>query len=134
METSEWKDLVDKLKVQWKMLWRERMDDKVRAEGIASQDYSELFVERGLVIVASKDYRPLFFGEILQQHIPPEVSDRVIPPNPSTGGWRRFIKTNIGRQRQLTKRGRPIPQEFMPKTKKRSQKSEKGWLHFKLRD
>ena len=28
------KEMVEQLKVQWKRLWQERVDDKLRAEGI----------------------------------------------------------------------------------------------------
>ena len=36
---EEQKKLVEKLKVQWKLLWSERFDDKVRAEGVSMSDY-----------------------------------------------------------------------------------------------
>lgn len=133
METSEWKEFVDEVKAQWKMLWRERIDDKVRAEGIADRDYSMLFVERGLVIVATKDYKPMDFVEILHQHIPVEVSDRVIPPNPSVGGWRKFVKDYISKKKGFTKRGRPIPREVKLRKKQQLKKGGRGWLHFRLR-
>jgi hypothetical protein len=130
VETPEWKQLIDELKVEWKTMWHERIDDKIRAEGIANRDYSKLFVERGLVIVATKDYKPLDFIEILQRYIPLEISNKVIPPNPSVGGWRKFIKDYINKQRQLTKRGRPIPQEAKHRKKQQLKKGGRGWLHF----
>ena len=43
-------ELVEELKIEWKRLWKERLDDKVRAEGIAKEDYSSLLVEKGTVI------------------------------------------------------------------------------------
>jgi hypothetical protein len=36
-------------------LWKERFDDKVRAEGVANRDYSSLFVEKGTVIFATRN-------------------------------------------------------------------------------
>ena len=54
---------MDELKTRWKMLWRERIDDKIRAEGIAKQDYSKLFVARGLVVIATRNYKPMDFVE-----------------------------------------------------------------------
>ena len=33
------KELVEKLKVQWKLLWSERFDDRVRAEGVSVNDW-----------------------------------------------------------------------------------------------
>ncbi len=130
MGTLEWKEFVDEVKAQWKMLWRERIDDKVRAEGIANRDYSKLFVERGLVIAATKDFRPLDFVEILRMHIPSDVSDRVIPLNPSVGGWRKFIRDHVREPKQFTKRGRPIPREL--KHKRKLDHARSGWLHFRM--
>ena len=37
---EEQKKLVEELKVQWKLLWSERFDDKVRAEGVSVNDYA----------------------------------------------------------------------------------------------
>ena len=45
------KDLVEELKVEWKRLWQERFDDKVRAEGVAAGDYAKLFVDKGTAIM-----------------------------------------------------------------------------------
>ena len=133
METAEWKEFVDELKAQWKMLWRERIDDKIRAEGIAKQDYSKLFVERGLVVIASRNYRPPDFFEILQRHMSPEMISVVVPPHPSVGGWRKFVKNFIYKPRQFTKRGRPIPREAKHMEKQQLKKGGRGWLHFRMR-
>ncbi|MDH5462463.1 MAG: hypothetical protein OEX09_09630, partial [Candidatus Bathyarchaeota archaeon] len=62
MNGREWREFVQELKQRWRILWRHRIDDKVRAEGIASKDYDLLFVDRGTVIVATKDYKPPKFG------------------------------------------------------------------------
>ena len=43
---EEKKEIRENLKSQWKDMWQERIDDKVRAEGIADKDYSMLFVEQ----------------------------------------------------------------------------------------
>jgi hypothetical protein len=50
------KELVEELKVQWKLLWSERFDDKVRAEGVSVSDYASLSVERGTIIHATRDF------------------------------------------------------------------------------
>ena len=134
METLEWKEFVDGVKAQWKMLWRERIDDKIRAEGIANRDYSKLFVEQGLVVVATRDYKPPDFFEILQRHMSPEMISAVVPPHPSVGGWRRFIKSFISKPKQFTRRGRPIPSEVKRKGKQQLKKGGRGWLHFRLRE
>src|SRR5512146_2259562 len=87
------KELVDELKVEWKKLWQERLDDKVRAEGIAINDYSSLFIDKGTVIHATRDFRALNFKDILEEH---KVlnAERYIPPNPHVGGWTKFVKDN----------------------------------------
>src|SRR5512139_3583569 len=88
------KELVEDVKVQWKSLWRERFDDRVRAEGIANQNYSLLFVEKGTVIHATRNFKALSFKEVLEQNQIQNVQ-RYIPPNPETGGWTKFVKTHI---------------------------------------
>ena len=62
------KELIDELKIQWKRLWRERIDDKVRAEGIAVDDYNQLFIDKGTIIHATRDFKALNFKEILEQY------------------------------------------------------------------
>lgn len=59
METMANKELTEELKKQWKTMWSERVDDKVRAESIAEKDYNILFVERGTVIFATRNFRIL---------------------------------------------------------------------------
>jgi hypothetical protein len=119
--------LVDELKVEWKRLWLERLDDKVRAEGVAVKDYSTLFVDKGLIIHATRDCKPLNFKEILDQH-KIENPDRYVPPSPEVGGWNKFVKTNITNQKPK-KREKP---ELIDKSKNKKntpKKSGRGWLH-----
>ncbi|MEM2995109.1 MAG: hypothetical protein QXI91_03720 [Candidatus Bathyarchaeia archaeon] len=127
MEVAENKGLVEELKKEWQSLWRERIDDKVRAEGIASADYSMLFVEKGTVIFATRKFRLLSFREILQLHKIVDV-DRFIPPSPSVGGWGKFIRTMIISQKTHRKRA----QQFFEGEKKKQQlkKGGRGWLHL----
>jgi len=127
VETLEWKELVDELKRQWGTLWRERIDDKVRAEGVANKDYEKLFVERGLVIVATRKFKPLSFSEVLERHKPSGMGDAV-PPNPSVGGWGKFIRNALRGQKRFTKKARPVP--FERKEKQQLKKNGRGWLHF----
>jgi len=122
--------LVDELKVQWRTLWRDRIDDKVKAEGIANTDYSLLFVERGTVIIASRAYKPLDFYEILEQHRV-HNSDNVVPPNPSVGGWGKFIRSVL-RKQSFIKRERPAPPEPNGKKEQQRKKGGRGWLHIKM--
>ena len=131
METKQGlKEFVDELRVQWRLLWRNRIDDKVRAEGIASEDYSKLFVERGTVIVATRDYKAPDFVEILEKHLSSDV-DRVVPPGPGVGGWGKFMRGVLRKQRGLTRR--LAPSEPVRKRDRQLKKGGRGWLHFRMK-
>ncbi len=130
VETSGLKELVDELRGQWKLLWRNRIDDKVRAEGIASQDFSKLFVEKGTVIVATRDYKPPDFVEILQRHVSSDA-ERLVSPNPAVGGWGKFIRSSISKRRSVTRRR--APPELDRKRGQQPKKDGRGWLHFRMR-
>jgi len=121
------KEFVEELKIEWKRLWRERFDDKVRAEGIALNDYDQLFIDKGTIIHATRDFKALNFKEILEEH---EVlnAERYIPPDPHVGGWTKFVKTNITSQKLQRKRLAQLP--FEEKTEKQQlKKNGRGWLH-----
>ncbi|MGD6806458.1 MAG: hypothetical protein ACQCN4_05825 [Candidatus Bathyarchaeia archaeon] len=120
------KELVEDLKVEWKRLWRERVDDKLRAEGIAVDDYSSLFIDKGTVIHATRDFKVLNFKDILEQY-KIENLERYIPPDPAVGGWNKFVKENIINKKPMrhcefvsVKSKKPLPQK----------KSGRGWLHI----
>jgi hypothetical protein len=126
--TLHQKEMVEALRMQWKRLWQERVDDKVRAEGVATADYCDLFVEKGTIIHATRNFKTLSFKEILKQHQIENV-DRFIPPNPQTGGWNKFIKTNVTNQ-QPRRQKRADFYRYEDKTKKKhSKKGGRGWLH-----
>ncbi len=120
------KEFVDDLKVEWKRLWNERVNDKVRAEGIAVDDYSSLFIDKGTIIHATRDFKVLNFKDILKQH---EVvnAERYISPDPQVGGWNKFVKDNITKQPSKKR----YADEYLPKQKSKSQqkKNGRGWLH-----
>ena len=128
METTEKKQFVDDFKNQWKSMWRNRVDDKVRAEGIADKDYSLLFVDRGTVIIATRRFKLLDFYELLQQN-KLLVGNGIIPPNPSVGGWGKFIRTALIQQ-GLTRRGRQVPLKPDKDSGQQLKKGGRGWLHF----
>ena len=129
VETSGLKEFVDELRVQWKLLWRNRIDDKVRAEGIADQDYSKLFVERGTVVIATRDYRPPDFVEILQRHISPDA-EKMVPPNPAVGGWGKFVRSVLRKREDLARRRAPKSDR---KKDQQLKKGGRGWLHFRMK-
>ncbi len=129
-EKAEVQVHAEDVKAEWKLLWRCRIDDKVRAEGIANQNYSLLFVEQGTVIVATRDFKPLSLREILLLHEVQNV-ERVIPPHPMVGGWRKFARTVLNKQRRARKWERPVPD---PKSKRKLQRKKggRGWLHYRM--
>jgi hypothetical protein len=120
------KKLVEELKVQWKLLWSERLNDKVKAEDISKDDYAFLQVERGTIIHASRDFKPLNFKEILQQHMV-ENPDTFIQPDINQGGWAKFVKTEITPQNRQRKRAH----SYVPPKREAQQpkKGGRGWLH-----
>jgi hypothetical protein len=118
------KALVEELKGDWKKLWREKHNDKVRAEGVAVNDYCSLFVDKGTVIHANRDFKVLNFREILEMH---QVSERYIPPNPQVGGWTRFVKESIPNKQVPGKRKVEFFEE--KKVKQQPKKGGRGWLH-----
>jgi hypothetical protein len=123
-------ELVEEMKVEWKRLWKDRFDDAVRAEGIASEDYSSLCVEKGTVIFATRDFKLLNFKGILEEH---GIGDayRFVSPRPGVGGWAKFIKGSILQDRS-SGRGDRAPQCFVEEEKKPQQlrKGGRGWLHL----
>lgn len=120
------KEMVDELKIEWKRLWRERHDDKVRAEGIAIDDYSVLFIDKGTIIHATRDFKALSFKDILEQH---EIqnAERCIPPDPQVGGWAKFVKDNITDKSKKEK----YTEFYGPQKieKQQLKKNGRGWLH-----
>jgi hypothetical protein len=122
------KEMVEELRIQWKRLWQERVDDKVRAEGVATADYCDLFVDQGTIIHATRDFKTLNFKEILEQH---QIADaeRFIPPDPQIGGWTKFVKVNITRQQLRRKRCAELHYDESKRGKQQPKKGGRGWLH-----
>jgi len=133
---EEWKGFVDELREQWKLMWRERVDDKVRAEGIASDDFEMLFVDRGTVIIATRCYKQLDFKEILEKYgTPYDVKVKLERPLPRVGGWRKFGRGIAASCRNVKKRRRRMwPKEENGNEKTHNlqlKKGGRGWLHIK---
>jgi hypothetical protein len=124
------KEYVDELRDEWKRLWSERLNDKVRAEGIAVDNYDSLFIDRGTIIHATRDFKVLNFKDILKQH-EVENAERYIPPDPTVGGWNKFVKDNITKQPPRKKRA--VEEELRIKSQKdkpQPKKGGRGWLHM----
>lgn len=131
----DWKGFVEELKQQWRLLWRERIDDKVRAEGIADKDFELLFVDRGTVIVATRCYRQLDFKEILEEYEAPyEVKVKQEQPLPSVGGWRKFGRKIAAEQRKSERSGSwPIRERRNGRKSQQLKKGGRGWLHVSIK-
>jgi len=126
-----WREFVKDLKKEWKELWWTRIDDKVRAEGIASEEFPRLFVGKGTVIRATRDCKPPSFREILMHYIPEAIAEQVYT-TPQEGGIGKFIREYI---RPLNKRGRRRRRTEMKKPISQQRKhGGRGWLHFTLHE
>jgi len=130
---EEKRKLVEELKKQWKTLWRNRIDDKVRAEGISDTDYSQLFVEQGTVIIATRKFKPPDFYEILQKHLSSNSTqiNMAISPNTIVGGWGKFICNFLSKQQLRTRRRRSNLIEPVKKANQQLKKGGRGWLHIR---
>lgn len=128
MEVPSREEIVEELRERWRKLWRERVDDKVKAEGIANSDFPRLLVDRGTVIFATRDFKPLSFREILELNDLVDV-DRFLP-NPYVGGWGKFTRTMIAGQK--SKERIVETRRYLDSKKKRQhlRKGGRGWLHF----
>lgn len=131
LKYAEWRKMVTELREQWNKMWWERIDDKVRAEGIANQDFPKLFVERGCVIVATRDYRPPIFEEIVEKNKSEKMKNLPLPPHPSRGGYGKFIREVLSKQKRYglddQRRGECKRKE---KKKQPLKKNGRGWLHY----
>jgi hypothetical protein len=132
MATDNMKEFVDELRTDWKSLWQNRVEDKVRAEGIAKKDYSKLFVEQGTVIMATRDFKPIEFFDIVKEYLELDT-EKALPPNATIGGWGKFIRNNIRKQKTATRASTYIPPKKSSKKGQQQKKGGRGWLHANLR-
>jgi hypothetical protein len=116
----------ERVKLQWKQLWAKRLVDKRRAEGIASESYSELFIDKGTVIHATRNCKPISLGEILKQHKLPVPSNLQVCPE--EGGYGVFIKKNFQPKKNQAKQS-DYDSPNNPKKNKQLKKKGNGWLH-----
>jgi len=125
--------LVDELRQEWKLMWRSRIDDKVRAEGIADKTYERLFVERGLILLATRNFSPPDFQDILRRHLTPEEAERV-QPDPNRGGIRKFIREYITIQDKVRSRLKEELRAQLEQMKQHGQPKHggRGWLHMSM--
>ena len=119
--------LIEELKVQWKLLWSERFNDRVRAEGVSVDDYAILDVEKGTIIHATKDFKILTLKQILEKH-KVDNPERYVQPDVHVGGWSKFIKTEINGKAKKGSRVAAYIADKCPAKKGASQQVKKRWL------
>ena len=119
------KELRQMLKTDWANLWKTKHEDEIKAEGISVEDFEMLFVDRGEIIHATRDFKPLSFREILEKHVGSEDASRV-DIDPNVGGWRKFAKQNFPARRRQSKRERP---KVKVDLSQHQRKAGKGWLN-----
>lgn len=114
------------LKAEWRLLWTERFDDRVRAEGVSVRDYPSLFMDRGDVVFAPRNAKSPSFPEIVNYW---SSKGSVYNPGSAVGGWGKFIRTMLKDGRHS--RARAFEKD-QPSDKIRTQQLKKGgrgWLH-----
>jgi hypothetical protein len=80
------------LKKQWESLWEDRLVDKKIAEATASRNYPDLFIDKGTVLHATRNYKVPCLEEIISKH---KLSLDLLPPTPQIGGYGVFIRKYI---------------------------------------
>jgi hypothetical protein len=117
----------EEVKAEWKLLWQGRIDDKVRAEGVANRCFPLLAVERGTVICATRDFKELSLKAILRSYDILNV-EQVVSPHPSEGGWTKFAKAVLNKQTRV----QHFVTQKQPESHRKNEqlkKGGKGWLH-----
>lgn len=127
-EVLEEKKTVEELKTEWKRVWRERFDDHVRAEGIAREDYLQVFVERGTVILATRNFKLMSFRDVLEKHGIIDVNRYV--SDPRVGGWGKFIRATFPTQKASNHIKRAMSYVPEPNEKQHLKKGGRGWVHL----
>jgi hypothetical protein len=126
-ERAKRDDFLKQLKREWALLWMERFDDKLRAEGVAVKDYPLVLVERGSVIFASRDFKAPSFREIVEYW---SLKGHVYAPDPTVGGWGKFVKTFLRGQSLKRARAEIFTQQRGKKAELQPKKGGRGWLHI----
>ena len=125
------KEFVDEIRREWKLMWWSRFDDKERAEGVADKTYERLFVNRGLILFATRKFKAPEFREILEGHLTPEQVERIVP-NPIRGGIRKFIRDYIVVQKKGRRKEEAKAELEAMKRRQQPKHGGRGWLHFSM--
>jgi hypothetical protein len=120
-------DFMRRLKEEWRLLWMERFDDRVRAEGVSVRDYPLLLMDRGFIIFASRDAKSPSFSEIVEFWASQGL---VYAPDPTVGGWGKFVKNFIVRTSDKRRKVDSYKSSDKSRKKQQLKKGGRGWLHF----
>jgi hypothetical protein len=127
LQETDNKVTIEEIKEEWRHLWLERIDDKVRAEGVASRAFPLCLVDRGTVILATRDFKPLNLKEILNLNHVQNV-ERVIGPPPTVGGWHKFARAVLNKQSRNRSSVFEKPRSHRMKNLQ-LKKGGRGWMH-----
>jgi hypothetical protein len=116
-------DFRRKLKEEWSLLWKERFDDKYRAEGVAIQNYPLLLMDRGCVIFASRNAATPSFPQIVEYWAAKNCLRNL---EPTAGGWGKFVRTIYARRSERRMSADPTRKHIK---KQQLKKGGRGWLH-----
>lgn len=111
------------MKADWAKLWRTKREDEVKAEGISIKDFEKLFVNRGEIIHATRDFKPLSFNDIFEKYVGSENASKA-DVDPKVGGWRRFARENF--PSKPVERERPVVKADQGQQQR---KEGRGWLN-----
>ena len=115
-----------RLKDEWGSLWRERFDDRIRAEGVSVRDYPLLFVDRGVVVFASRGAKSPSYSAIVGFWTSQGL---VYSPDPSVGGWGKFVRTEMKNLVHSRARMFEASRTKAESAKQQLKKGGRGWLH-----
>ncbi|MCJ7431304.1 hypothetical protein MUO83_08865 [Candidatus Bathyarchaeota archaeon] len=116
-----------RLKEEWGLLWTERFDDRVRAEGVSVRDYPLLFMSRGHVIFATRDAKAPSFSQIMEVWASQGL---VYSPDPDVGGWGKFVRAELNGAAHSRARTYVNGQSKCEKERQQLKKGGRGWLHY----
>ena len=115
-----------RLKEEWELMWRERFDDRVKAEGVAVRDYPLLFMDRGFVMFATRGAKTPSLSEIVEFWA---ARGQVYAPDPTIGGWTKFIRTSLIRRVERRRATEWLRTSDKSGKKQQLKKGGRGWLH-----
>jgi hypothetical protein len=115
-----------RLKEEWGLLWKERFDDRVRAEAVSVRDYPLLFMSRGHIVFANRGAKAPSFSQIVEVWASQGL---MYSPDPDVGGWGKFVRTELNAVTHSRARTFANDQRKCEKESQHLKKGGRGWLH-----